>query len=259
MKNAEVYFLNQDDPFNTILKQFVIKEFPNNFLTGSSDLIDLISDELISTKCLRYGPKPSPESQVAIRNIIRHYTPTNQPIPFLIPWGSEKPDGSGVDIAEISALKTIYNLNERVKHHYHPGFIFNIRIEDVSAPHLFNEDMQKARDNAELYSSGLVNLIKVFGLDHIIKGIRESTLIDEPTFNSTADSIIPYMEKYLIALFENDMVSAELAFDNLQSQGWKGAISKDTRQYYMDRYTKLYPGMSDINKIKNFADIFQGH
>ncbi len=99
--------IKQFDPYSESIKQFVMQQFPFNFNKTDGEILELVFNEIMATKKTRLGAKPSPEVQVNIREVIRHYMEEGKPIPFMIPWGSEKPNGTSVDIAELSALKTI--------------------------------------------------------------------------------------------------------------------------------------------------------
>lgn len=103
-----LYQINScDDPYSSLIATAIAREFPSQCVPSALQLVDLISSEIFGTKQQRYGPKPSPEVQVAIRDIIRDRVRLELPIPFLVPWGSEKPNGGGPDLAEICALKVM--------------------------------------------------------------------------------------------------------------------------------------------------------
>lgn len=249
-----MHILDLTDPYSAVIGRFVSQQFPRKLCGSNPNLIDLLTEEILGTKQHRYGPKPSPESIVAMRDIIRHYIAANRPIPFLVPWGSEKPNGTGIDIAELAGLKVMYSLYDRVSNHYAPGIRFNIRIEDASAPHLF-DDREKARRDAKLYTDGFVNLIKALELDSFIRAVPESTLITEETYNQMADQILPDMHRALQLLQDNKDYEAGLILNGI---GWKGAISPDMLAYYLTQYSKLYPTRTVDQHIYTLAKYFAG-
>jgi hypothetical protein len=214
--------------------------------------LDLLTDAIIASGQVRFGPKPSPESLVAMREVISHWTAKGEPIPFLLGWGSEKPDGSGVDIAELFALKTLSCLNSRVKAYYPAGLQFNIRVEDASAPHLFFERQEAARREAALYTNGFVNLAKVIGVDSFVKVLPESTMTTETSFNIQADGILPVMEQHVNAPEDAAIRQHLLAF------GWKVPLSNETIGYFRDRYAKLYPDKTEAQQKHLLARYFAG-
>ena len=127
------FITNPEDPYTGLITQFLVREFPGVITPNSSVLLDVLTDAIVGSKQVRYGPRPNPESLVAIRKVISLSLTSGQPIPFLIPWGSRKPKlGANIDVAEISALKTLVCLNNRVKAHYEPGVQMNVRLEDTS-------------------------------------------------------------------------------------------------------------------------------
>lgn len=233
---------NLSEVYANSISQFIKREFPVFVKPDDHDLLDLLTDAIIGSKQNRLGSRPSPESLVEIRKVITHWTSHQMPIPFLIGWGSEKPDGSGIDIAELFAMKTLNCLNERVKQFYPAGVQFNIRIEDASAPHLFFDRMDDARKEAALYTNGFVNLARVLGWDSFIKLIPESTMTTEETFNKEADTILPIMELHVNDVFNQD------ARNQLAMMGWKVPLSPDTIGYFTDRYAKLYPEKTEAQQ-----------
>ncbi len=243
---------NGDNPYGEQIATFIKGEFPLYLQAKDASLIDLLSEAIVGTGQVRFGSRPSPETLVAIRQVISHWIGQNLPIPFLVAWGSEKPDGSNIDIAELFALKTLSCLNARVKTFYAPGVTINVRIEDASAPHLFFDRQAQARIDAALYTSSLVNLVSVVGMNDFIHPIPESTMTSEASFNAAADSVLPAMEAYL-----RDTNSA-IAFEALTKLGWKGQISPDSINYYLERYKRTNAEMTQAQHIHMLARYYSG-
>ncbi len=243
---------NKTEPYGEAISAFIKREFPVLVKPNDAALLDLLTDAIIASGQVRLGPKPSPESLVAIREVISYWTAKGEPIPFLVGWGSEKPDGSGVDVAELFALKTLSCLNARVKTYYPQGAAFNIRVEDASAPHLFFDRMEAARREAAHYTAGFVNLSKVLGVSSFVHVRPESSMISEDTFNHEADKILPAMEAHVI---NPDDVAIR---SHLLSFGWKVPLSSETIGYYTDRYAKLYPDLTDAQQKHLLARYFAG-
>jgi hypothetical protein len=175
---------------------------------------------------------------------------SDNPIPFLVGWGSEKPDGSGVDVAELCALKQLACLNERVSRYYKPGIQVNIRVEDASAPHLFVDDQDVARRNAKLYTDGFVGLVSVLELP-FIKAVPESTLTNEKAFNAEADQWVDLMRDHITDPF-NESAAQVLAIG-----GWN-PLHPETIEFYARRYEKLYPHYTLGQRIYAMARYFAG-
>lgn len=243
---------NLSEAYAANIATFIKREFPVLVQKSDSALLDLLTDAIVGTGQVRFGSKPSPEALVAMREVITYWTNLDAPIPFLIGWGSEKPDGSGVDIAELFALKTLNCLNERVKQFYPKGVRFNVRVEDASAPHLFFERQEAARKEAALYTQGFVNLAKVIGVDSFVNVLPESSMILEDVFNTEADMILPDMERHV-----ND-VNDEVARFRLNKLGWKVPLSDATIGYFTERYAKLYPELTKTQQMHLLARYFAG-
>jgi len=240
-----------DDPYSPLIRQFLISEFPNINKISHSERLDLVTDAIISSGQVRYGPRPSPESIVAIRNVISSSMTEFRPIPFLVPWGSEKPDGSGVDVAELMALKTLKCLQDRVQPYYSGGIQAVVRLEDVSAPHLFYERAEQARKDAALYTAGFENLVKILGLSFVVP-FKESSKVSETTFSTTADSLLPLMERHVLLPTNVNVIN------DLKRYGWSQPISEDTIGYYLKQYEKLYPLANREDHIMRLARYFAG-
>lgn len=243
---------NTGDPYSSLIETFISKDFPRRLASSSTTLLDVLTDEIFGTKQVRYGPKASPESTVAIRDVIRHWISQSKPIPFMVPWGSEKPDGSSIDLAELAALKQISCFNARIKPHYEPGIVANIRLEDASAPYLFADDAESARSNAARYTTDFVSLVKILEHD-FIKPVPESTLVTESEFNATADARLGYFEK---ALRMYDAFEDARAEEVLNEIGWKGGLAPETRLFYYQQYEKLYPRHTHSAKLSILARYF---
>lgn len=254
----KTYNANIDDPYSSLICLFMEREFPRRLPTENAALLELLTDAIVATKSVRFGPKPPPESLVEIRNVIRAMTAIGAPIPFMVPWGSEKPDGSSIDIAEVVALKTIKSLHDRIKSYYEPGAEFAIRLEDVSAPHLFVENPDAARSNAARYTDAFKKLVFALELDKFIVPRPESAMTTEQNFNSHADRVLPVIETALLKIRTGmDGKIAEAARE-LESIGWRGNISPVTINYYVDRYRKLYPERTLESHLSTLARYFAG-
>lgn len=246
---------NYQDPFAETITTFIKSEFPVLVKPHDHATLDLLTDAIIASNKVRFGPKPAPESLVAIREVISHWTAKNQPIPFLIGWGSEKPEdskGAGVDLAELFALKTLICLNARVQSYYPPGVAFNIRVEDVSAPHLFYDRMEQARIDAARYTTGFVTLAKVIGVSNFVNVLPESSMVSEGAFNIKADAILPSMEAHVL-----DPDDANVR-ENLLGYGWKTPLERSTIGFWLERYAKLYPNKTPEQQAHILARYFAG-
>lgn len=249
---------SDSEEFGREIELFFKTAFPQIVCQANEDLIDRLSSEILATKDVRYGPKPSPESQTLIRKVIRKYVELQHPIPFLSPWGSEKSDGSSIDIAEVCALRTIESLQDRIVSHFKPGIIVNIRLEDVSAPHLFYHTPNVARANARKYCFDFESLVRVMNFSSFINPVKESSLVDEAAFNEMADSIVPTMSDYVAAIKSENSQRADLIFSRLEKMGWKGNLSLEVVNYYLCRIEKLNPAELISQRLYTLARYLSG-
>ncbi len=248
-----------DEPYHKAITSYVHTAFPHSVKPSSSQLLDLLTDEIVGTNSIRLGPKPSPESLVAIRSIIKLKMAEGRPIAFSVPWGSEKPDSSGIDIAELSALKTLGCLNERIKRHYSPGASFGIRFEDSSAAALFKDENDQviAYQTARRYVVQFETLVDILELNSV-QSLAESKLVSPATFVRAVEGFLPIFINYLdeLCLHELGQVSGS-TIAALSDIGWSaGGIKAETAWYYLNQYNKLYPQQSFDQHIEMLARYF---
>lgn len=216
-----------------------------------TSVVEAVYKEIVGTKQTRRGAMPDPAAAARIKWVIGLYVERGLPIPFMVPWGSEKPDGTIPDCAEYGAVKTMTCLNARVKAHYEAGVVCNIRAEDVSAPHLFFDRADDARREAQRYTNALKALVRVIG-DGSVAVRAESSMTSEAVFNTAADEILPLMERHIK---DPDDVAV---LGVLAELGWKGTVSSETRHEFMVRYRKLYPLKDDAWRLHVVARYFSG-
>lgn len=244
--------LDESDPYTSRIRGFLSKSFPNKIATNHDTLLELITDAIVATKQTRFGPIPQPESLVAMREVIRRLIEAEQPIRFVSPWGSEKPNGSGIDFAELSALKVFSCLQDRIQAHYAPGVQIRLRVEDASAPHLFYERQDEARKEAALYTNGLIKLVQILETPFITIA-ADSMFVTEEQINKEADMMLPLFETHLTHRQKQE------ALTRLNEAGWLGGPVPDTMfEFYIASYEKLYPGMLLSDKVHRMARYFAG-
>jgi len=251
----------EDAEYAPAIRRFFQEAFPCKIQHNTDDKLDLITGALIGTGKVRYGPKPSIESQYEIRRVVTRAIANDHPIKILVPWGSEKPAHRQiVDVAEVCGLKTISAINERVKQFHEPGISVRIRIEDASAPHLFHDDPAQAWFDAQMYTNSFVGLIHVLGLGGFIEHRPESRYIEPDEFSDQADKYVEILKDYLLATnagAKEDAATIAITWDALLVAGWKGPIPQEQRQHYYDVYRKLY-GDSDQAATERLARYFAG-
>lgn len=247
------------DPYAGQIRQFVLRTFPAIAGKTQPELLDALTDAIIASGKIRLGPKPTPEALVAIRKIIADSMALGRPINFVLPWGSEKPDGTSIDIAELSALKTVASLHDRIAQVYPPGAHFNLRIEDASAPHLFYKRAEKAAEEAALYTHDLMKLVDVLDMRRLITPRPESAKVTTSMFAATADKMVPAMQAHLRArTFDKSATIAARSLNELAGMGWKGVPDDDAIAFYLSAYAKLYEDETVEEHVHLLARYFAG-
>lgn len=231
----------QESQYKKIIEQFIGFHNPCLHINAES-VLEAVMKEIIASQNLRYGPAPSIESQYFIREIVRKSIKLDKPIPFLVPSGPKKTEtGESIDIAELSVITIINDLNERIKTHYKPGTDVVIRLEDLTGFELepdFVHDIEK-------YCYDFSNLVSIMGFTQI-HPMLESTMTGANSFSRLVNEYVPLFNTYLLntrsvpdELKQNDEVYKQLA-----ALGWVGIISTEQRTQYFLKYAKLYPGIS---------------
>lgn len=256
-----------DTPYADIICKSMYKSFPQ-FISSKQTLLEVISDIFIGTKDNRFGPVPSPEFQVTMREAIKQAIDKNEPIPVLVPWGSIKAKFEELlDIAELSAIGQLNQLNSMVKQVYPLGLDVVVRIEDTSGFSLFQledkDDMVMI--GTEAYSKSLEDVITIVAesvdngkSSHIFRGIRESSMKNAKAFSHTADAYASIMLEYLHDSHQLIHVSPSkvvdlLSYKALVQLGWRGTVSPEQRDYYLNSYKKNYQDWDNDRLMKRLA------
>ncbi len=236
-----------NDPYGALLASYIIRHFPQVVQLKTPEVVDAITAILLGTKEYRYGPLPSPESQVTIRNVIRYAISNTIAIPILIPWGSTKTDfGSGVDVAEVMAIKRLIDINEEVKKVYPMGLEIVIRIEDLSGYTLFALDAEEdiIHDAIDKYSTSFEDLVYMLS-QGTIKTIKETDMENASLYEGKLKEYSHLMYEYLVVshdIIQNDIEEAidTPQYKALVNAGWRGYVSYEQRWHYYTAYDKLY-------------------
>lgn len=244
--------------YSDLLKSWTMQMLPPSNATPQ-DRLETITNLIVQTGKVRYGPKPSPESLVEIRKVIRRGIETKKPIPVLVPWGSRKPNlCQSIDVADLMAINTLKQLASQVKSIHQPGLDLRIRVEDIGGKYLFADEGEKLILGSDKYVKDLLRLIFVVDPAYYITPVLESQMMTQTEHDKVADGIFPYLASYLSItdlLPEAQWMDTE-AYRQLVDLGWRGSIPKVQREYYRGLYRNM--GMSDWEATQALAKYFAG-
>ena len=165
-----------DDPNLELITNFFRREFPDLAGGNTESLVTLIADKMIGSRNYRLAGRPNPESEVAIREVIRIALETGKPIPVLVVCGPKKPVmGESIDIAELSALRIIACVQRQVQELHPAGLDVRLRMEDTTGYFLEGLD-RELTDTMDKYITDFSALIRILGYNFITP-IRESNLV----------------------------------------------------------------------------------
>lgn len=245
-----------EDPYGSLVSNFFTSEFPQANIGNSEATLEYLTQAFVATHQVRYGPAPSPESLVAIRSVLRSSIEKNHPIPILMPYGSRKSRlGERLDVAEVTSLRTLACLQNRVIQRYSPGIQINMRIEDTSGNYLFRDEGMISRDDTYTYVLSLTKLISILGYRTFISPIPESSLYDEKDLFDLSDRLSLLLYNYIV---DTDAVGLDGysklgSWKALEEQGWRGPILPEQREFYRGRYRVNYPGITQHDATMKLA------
>lgn len=252
--------IKSDNSYGDLIIKYLNREFPQVIQMKCNDKIDFITDIMVGTKEVRYGSIPSPESLVVIRKVIRQAMAEDKPIPVLVPWGSLKGDFSdNIDIAEVSGVNRLIQLNKAVQQVHPKGLDVVIRVEDTSGILLFGFDMdtEEVKERVNSYSSKFEELVDILNPDKSIGVVRESRMYNTSFFGKEVEDAFQYFERYLL---ESDEIADQpeklvelTSYKKLQELGWKGTIPLEQREHYFNTYRRLYPTEPHYRAVERLA------
>lgn len=224
------------DPYAPVIESFIGREFPALQLLRGESLMEAVVAAFLATKQYRYGPRPLPESEVKIRDVVRRAVHAERAIPILIPAAALKvPIGESIDLAELSALRVLECLQTRVTRHHRPGVDIRIRLEDLTELAI-SGDVPNVHEHLRQYTCQFTSLTRVLGYDGFITVVPESSLADPAAFLASVDAHADVFRRYL------DSDRSDAGARELAARGWAGGVSADFYRWLADRYVKLYPG-----------------
>lgn len=248
-----------DSPYAHIITRYFEEQFHKVSTIGKSNLLDVLSDIIIGSKELRYGPIGSPEVVVNIRKVIKDAVEKNLPIPMLVPWGGRKAiAGQLLDVAEVSGLRQLVHIDETIKKFFPKGLQISMRVEDINAQWLYREEAD-VRHNTNVYSDGMEDLIEIVRGDANLVIFKESAHMSGKEYFEKSTQLSEIIFDYLLF---SDQYPGQIAesqqYKALLATGWKGMINTEQRNYYRSRYLSLYPGVTMFKASQMLADYLAG-
>ena len=253
--------INANDPYGEILSGYFQREFPEVSTPNAKELFEILTNIIVGTKDVRYGPIPIPEFLVTTRKAISYAIANDMAIPILVPWGSIKANfSSTLDIGEVSALRGLIELNLTVKRFYKKGLEIVIRVEDLSGYTLFSleGDQNLINQAIDKYSADLSKLVTILSPDKSLRTSLETSMENANKFQERFAENSIVIENYLQAtkamiLYAPDQVTITPEYRRLQELGWKGTISFEQREHYISTYKKVYQDWNEDKHIKRLA------
>jgi hypothetical protein len=258
MNDDVIIKTNVDDPNGELISNFFRVEFPPLVGGNIESLVGIITSKMVGSRNYRLAGCPNPESEVAIRDVIRISIELGKPIPVLVVCGPKKPViGESIDITELSALRILACVQRQVQEVYPAGLDIRLRIEDSTGYYLEGTS-EIIHNSMEKYITDLSTLVRILGYNNFITPIRETSLGNYVIFRDTANRLLPLFETYLnnsSKMPQSEWINLD-SFKLLQEKGWNGIIPPEMREYYHHRYTLLFPSYSESERLDAIAKYF---
>ncbi len=250
---------SSDQEHGNLIDSFLANPLRAN-LAKPGVVVDVIASLLFGTSKTRYGPMPSPESQVAIRDVIRRAVQANVPLRVLTPWGSKKSVAHhGIDVAELCGVLQVMALRDAIARVYEPGLEWNLALEDVSGAYLWAEDQDwgTIMVDSDRYVRQMTLLARALGIAKGQPGgyaefTPESAVVSHDVFNRESELIRPVLLQYLTSFSDGRAA----ALKKLVSLGWHGVIPQEQVDYYSRTYEHLYPNSTPDENARRLARYF---
>lgn len=234
--------------YEDIIAQTVFQEFPSGVKVSGDVKFEALAAEIIGTKQRRFGPMPSPETQVRIRDVIRQTHDDGRKFyMFFVPWGGAKQTkGAALDITEFYALKQLRCLQTAVERMTGKTCGFRFRVEDFTRQYLRGDDWDVQCREYLVKLNKLAKFMLGGEGGHMADAIPESHHVScYQEFSGRASSYRPAFFDYL-----NN--PSEANFKRIQYFGWKGTIPQEQKEYYYRTYQKLYPRSSPVQELAKY-------
>lgn len=226
--------------YSELIETFMHLQAPLS--TNQTVRFEAIVAAVFGTKQRRFGPMPSPEIQVAVRDIVRLSEPN---MTFFMPWGSRKQnDGQPLDVMEFMALQQLYCLKEELlRLGVASKYVF--RLEDLTDRYLFPNPGGASEIQSAQYSSAFMQLgSKMLG-DTSFQ--LESMRAPWNEFEQLADTYAPVFYKFL---------RGEEGLRSLQEIGWTGALPPEQQEYYTNAFRSYWPNAEGVDYKWEMAKYF---
>ena len=229
--------------FNTKNSSFLKN---NNTNLSKNFVINSIVDILVGSLKTRIGPEPDEEQRKILFNIISSYVEEDKPIDTILTWGPKKffngKEEKHIDLSEVLSFQTLISLNNKIKSIYTPGLHFYLFMEDFEGKFIEGNHLEIIFDS---YISELEKLVKILGINKIIRIIRTQDLI---SVNYNFEKLTMQLKKNYDCLseywLESEKSGIEISeklesFKKIEELGWFEKIGHDTRNYYIGRLDRI--------------------
>jgi hypothetical protein len=203
-----------------------------------------VTETLLTSPCAREMPDLIVQNRVEIEHRVVHRIRAGKHVSGLMLWAPKKHwvhgPGSAVDIAELVALRTLFDLHVAVKQVYEPGMHFHIHVEDLEHAFVHGTSVRLEED-MERYITRLCAAIEVLGLQTVVTITRTTSLAkndrDLEAWRSRLEQNLSALRAYWYDSERNGLDGFEQSetYRALAHLGWRGPIPQEMRNFYLGR------------------------
>jgi hypothetical protein len=213
--------------------------------SGTTDEVArAIAEVLLTSPCAREMPDLAVQNRTEIERRVVHRIREGRHLSGLMLWAPKKHWvhglDSSIDIAELVALRTLFDIHVAVRQVYDPGMHFHIHVEDLEHAFVHGASVRLGQD-MERYISRLRTAVEVLGLQTVISVTRATGLAsgvrELEAWHSRLEQNLSALRAYWYDSERNGLDGFEQyeTYRALARLGWRGPIPREMRNFYLGR------------------------
>jgi hypothetical protein len=213
------------------------------------------------------------QSRAEIERLVARFVSKGKPVLCLINWSPKKHwvsgEESAIDVAELVALRTLFEIHTAARQVYDPGVHFHLRVEDVEHAFMCAGDDGLEEDMGR-YATRLNATVEILGLRTAFSVVRTASLARDSreleAWHSRLEQNLSALRAYWYESERKGLDGFEQyeTYQALERLGWRGQIPREMRDFYLGRIQRgrgLNAPTEDAAEraLRNFAGILLHH
>ncbi|MBM3331920.1 hypothetical protein FJY68_08750 [candidate division WOR-3 bacterium] len=208
------------------------------------EIAAMVADILLTSPYAREVPGSAVQTRAEIESRVVTRIRAGRRLSGLMLWAPKKhwvhgPDSS-IDVAELVALRTLFDIHSAVRRVYDPGIHFHVHVEDLEHAFVHGWSIQLEED-MERYISRLCAAVEVLGLQELISVTRATSLAsgerELEAWRLRMAQNLSALRAYWYDSERNGLERFERygTYRALERLGWRGPIPREMRDFYLGR------------------------